>query len=53
VTIVLAIIFIIIIKGIILVYRFSLVVLVPSRSQVIILKGAIVTIVGGNVLDGL
>jgi hypothetical protein len=52
VTIVLAIVFIII-KSIILVYCFSLVVLVPGRSQVITLKGAIVTVAGGNILDGL
>jgi glucan phosphoethanolaminetransferase (alkaline phosphatase superfamily) len=38
VTIVLAIVFIIIIKSIILVYCFSLVVLVPGRSQVITLR---------------
>jgi hypothetical protein len=53
VTIVLSIVFIIIIKSVILLYCFSLVVLVPGRSQVINLKGAIVTVVGGNILDGL
>jgi hypothetical protein len=47
----LAIVFIIIIKSIILVYCFSLVVLVPCRSQVITLKGAIVMVAGGNILD--
>jgi hypothetical protein len=51
VTIALAIVFIIIIKSIILVYCFSLFVLVPSRSQVITLKGAIVMVAGGNILD--
>jgi hypothetical protein len=48
-TILLAIVFIIIIKSIILVYCFSLVVLVPGRSQVITLKEAIVTVAGGNI----
>jgi hypothetical protein len=51
--IVLTIVFINIIKSIILVYCFSLVVLVPGRSQVITLKGAIVIVAGGNILDGL
>jgi hypothetical protein len=50
VTIVLAIVFIITIKNIILVYCFSLIALVSGRSQVITLKGAIV-MVGGNILD--
>jgi hypothetical protein len=49
--IVLTIVFIIILKSIILVYCFSLVVLVPGRSQVITLKGAIMTVAGGNILD--
>ena len=53
VTIVLAIVFIIIIKSIIPVYCFSLVVLVPSRSQVITMRESIVTVAGGNILDGL
>jgi hypothetical protein len=53
VTIVLAIIFIIIIKSIIRVYCFSLVVLVLGRSRVITLKGDIVTVAGGNILVGL
>jgi hypothetical protein len=53
VTIVLAIVFIIIIKSIILVYCFSLVVLVPGRSQVITLREAIVTVAGDNILDDL
>jgi hypothetical protein len=51
VMIVLTIVFIII-KNIILVYCFSLV-LVSGRSQVITLKEAIVTVAGGNTLDGL
>jgi hypothetical protein len=52
VTIVLAILFIIIIiKSIILVYCFSLVVLVLRRSQVITLKGSIVMVAGDNILD--
>jgi hypothetical protein len=51
VMIVLAIVFIIIIKSIILVYCFSLVVLVLGRSQVITLKGATVRVAGGNILD--
>jgi RsiW-degrading membrane proteinase PrsW (M82 family) len=52
VTIVLAIVFIIIIiESIILVYCFSLVVLVPGRSHVITLKGAIVMVAGSNILD--
>jgi RsiW-degrading membrane proteinase PrsW (M82 family) len=49
--IVLAIVFIIIIKSIILVYYFSLIFLVPGRSQVITLKGDIVMVVGHNILD--
>jgi hypothetical protein len=49
--IVLAIVFIIIIKSIILVYCFSLVILVPGRSRVIAMKGAIVIVAGGNILD--
>jgi hypothetical protein len=40
-------------KSIIIVYCFPLVVLVPGRSHVINLRGAIVTIAGGNILDGL
>jgi hypothetical protein len=42
--------FIIIIKNIILVCCFSIVVLVPGRSHVITLKGAIVMVAGGNIL---
>ena len=42
---------IIIIKSIILVYCFSLVVLVPGKSQVITVKGDIVMVAGGNILD--
>jgi len=49
VTIVLTIVFIITIKNIILVYCFSHIVLVPDRSQVITLKGAIVMVEGGNI----
>jgi hypothetical protein len=51
VMIVLSIVFIIIIKSIILVYCFSLVVLVPGRSHVITLKGAILMVAGSNILD--
>lgn len=51
VTIVLAIVFIIIINSIILVYCFSLVVLVMDSSQVITLREAIVTVVGDKILD--
>jgi hypothetical protein len=43
--------FIIIIKSIIIVYCFSLVGLVSGRSLVITLKGAIVMVAGGNILD--
>jgi hypothetical protein len=40
-------------KSIILVYCFPLVVLVPGKSQVITLRGAIVTVAGGNILNSL
>jgi hypothetical protein len=53
VTIVLVIVFIIIIRVLFLSIVFPFVVLVPGKSQVITLRGAIVTIEEGNILDGL